>query len=605
MFELLKKELREYELEHLKLPDFPRNIFQWIKTVCKIIEGHKRTNYLPMWDEIYANQSHRKMIVAARQTGKSTYISTKMAFEATTQKGVVIVYVTFDENNLTHYSDQKFRRGMLGWNLILKKFIKGSGLGQRREVSFQNGSAIFLVTDEGEYKHIEGKSPWYAALDESQHQDVQFLPVLTESLAMTKGKLDILGRGGEAGSAYERMWKQTDQRKFIPKDLNWRDKLRFGPNGLIEGEYLREVCAGEWIAMAPQNNTPGYWLPQEIFPQIPLTTDDAIHKYKTAPEFSIEWKRRNYPKSMFLAHVTAQFYKATRRPITEEMVLACMRPYREYHLLSAEQVLELKQHYRRRATVLMGTDWGSGSAGASSTVISIILKIRTGVTDDTARYILAYIHKIERGVVGEPEQGLEEAEFVINLFKKYGCDYGVADLGYGERQVEAIQYGSMNPRTGVRFSGIGLSKFIGCRTIQDVTSPEQNRIGKTDAEVDEAYRLQVDKTHMIDDFVDFIGSFVSNPADPNNESVKRPKLMIPFADEFAVEWLIKDFTNITRKDLEKTNEVAIEDPRQVPKKEYNHPPDSVMSIIYALLADNNFRPGGADFAGTFTSLRRK
>jgi len=48
------------------------------------------------------------------------------------------------------------------------------------------------------------------------------------------------------------------------------------------------------------------------------------------------------------------------------------------------------------------------------------------------------------------------------------------------------------------------------------------------------------------------------------------------------EWLVKDFTALTRKDLEKTEDVTQEDPRQKAKKEFNHPKDSIMSIIFAL-----------------------
>jgi len=56
--------------------------------------------------------------------------------------------------------------------------------------------------------------------------------------------------------------------------------------------------------------------------------------------------------------------------------------------------------------------------------------------------------------------------------------------------------------------------------------------------------------------------------------------LIPFhADrEYETGWLVSDFTSVTRKDLKKEP-----DPRQNAKKEFNHPKDSMMSIIYALV----------------------
>lgn len=59
--------------------------------------------------------------------------------------------------------------------------------------------------------------------------------------------------------------------------------------------------------------------------------------------------------------------------------------------------------------------------------------------------------------------------------------------------------------------------------------------------------------------------------------------MVPYATDYDVEWLVKDFTSITRKDLAQTQGPAI-DPRQRAKKEFNHPKDSVMAIIYAKTA---------------------
>ena len=57
---------------------------------------------------------------------------------------------------------------------------------------------------------------------------------------------------------------------------------------------------------------------------------------------------------------------------------------------------------------------------------------------------------------------------------------------------------------------------------------------------------------------------------------------------YKATFLMDDFCSITRKDLEDVQEVRVEDPRQKPRKEYNHPPDSVMSIVYCMVADKNY-----------------
>lgn len=609
------------------LPDYPGSLEDWIAVVIQKIEGHGFQAILPQWRPVYLDPAHQKMVKAARQTGKSSYASIKMTFVATTRPGSAVVYVTYDETNLSHYSNQKYRRGFLAINPAIRILIKGNGIGQRGMVAFKNTSAVFLVTDEGEYKHVEGKSPYYVLHDETQYGEIQFLPVIREAMSFTQGYLDLVGRGGEEGSEYSKVWDQTSQMEFVFDDTTtykdsagklfpghgWRKNLKFGKRtdgsyGLLQGDYLQKACAGKYVMRKPQNYMfPGYWLPQEIFPHIPLTIADAINLYRIPAEFSIEWKKKNYPKMIYLAHVEARDYKGARRPITEAMVKACMEPYRDYSFLTPDDIMELRGIYPGRVTVFMGVDWGSSMVGTSATVVSILVKILTGTTEDTARYYLAFIHKVQRGEPGEPEVGADEANWIVDLFNKYHCDYGVADLGFGEIPVKYIQEGGINPRNNQRFEGLHISKFIGCRTIQDITAPEQDITGEVDDEKEEFTRLQVDKTHIIDNFINFLQwkvNYVARGDQTIRDGAARPKLIIPFSDENAVLWLT-EWTKITRKDIEKTIDIAKEDPRQAPSKKYNHPPDSAMSIIYCLIADNNFRPGGADFGGiAFRSSRR-
>ena len=57
--------------------------------------------------------------------------------------------------------------------------------------------------------------------------------------------------------------------------------------------------------------------------------------------------------------------------------------------------------------------------------------------------------------------------------------------------------------------------------------------------------------------------------------------LIPFHTdkEYETDWLVPEFTSITRKDLNKKDL----DLRQNARKEFNHPKDQMMSIIYALV----------------------
>jgi hypothetical protein len=76
---------------------------------------------------------------------------------------------------------------------------------------------------------------------------------------------------------------------------------------------------------------------------------------------------------------------------------------------------------------------------------------------------------------------------------------------------------------------------------------------------------------------------VHHPAFSGEKSRSRAKLIIPSKKDYEIDFLLKDLFSITRKDLQNLEKV-ISDPRQRPRKEYNHPPDSVMALVYGIVA---------------------
>ena len=119
----------------------------------------------------------------------------------------------------------------------------------------------------------------------------------------------------------------------------------------------------------------------------------------------------------------------------------------------------------------------------------------------------------------------------------------------------------------------------------------------------------MDKTSIIDNFVDMVKWRVPHPAyleadDEFQAKVSRMKLALPYADEWKVDHLVKDFTSITRKDIEEDITLVKPIGSQKRKKEYNHPPDTVVSLIHCFVADTHFNQSGS-FGGTWTSTRKR
>jgi hypothetical protein len=385
-----------------------------------------------------------------------------------------------------------------------------------------------------------------------------------------------------AGGEWYKLWKKSDQREWVFDDKNWREKLRFDDGGYLANEHPENIVSGKWVAAHPENKEyVGYHMPQTIFARIPITIDDAVNLYKTRPENSVEYQKKYNPTSIVQAHVYGNFFKAMRRPITPEMVEACY----DYSLalLTPDQIKKLKAEFKNEILIFLGIDWGSGPA-ASKTVGSVIIYWRK-----TNRFQLAWIDSRPM------EHEYDQSAYFVKLFSEYCCDFCVADLGYGKDKVTLMQNGGYTS-FGEKVTGLGRGRVKGCWTSGNITSETMRHKNQdiidapTIGEKKEHY--SVDKTQIIQNFIDFVGSTVP---DENDKQVSQ--LIIPMKNDWECDFLLNDFCDITRKDLDKDNsEISKDDPRQKAKKEFNHPKDSVMSIIYCMIGKTKYDPTGFEIS---------
>jgi hypothetical protein len=582
---------REFQLQPPNfgeiLPELPKNLLKWAEDVRPIVDGMHRSFLIrPMWIPIYEDLHPFQMVIGGRQISKSTYATDVLAMEATANKGVQVCYVSYNDSSRSLFSNQRLRVGTFLQNPVLANFPRrGKSAGSMGEISLKNDSIIYCTTDNYGYRHVEGKSLKMCILDEAQYHDIEHMPKLMQTMMATKGHLKVLGIGGESGSEYERLWLKTNQCEWIYDDPYWREKLQFKPEGgLIIGEYLVDVLKGKWVPQAPQNTLfHGYHMPQTIFPDIPLTIIDAQLKYNVSPLYSIEYQQRNNPDSTYRSHCLGTFYHAKRRPVSTEMVVACMEKYRYLNYMTPEEIGELKEAFGDRINIAMGVDFGS-SPKKSQTVITIIIEWKMDsmyYPNHPSRYQIAYIDR------RPAENQTDQAERIARVFREAKCDCGVGDLGYGAIQVKIIQDGGANRISGVLFDGVGADKFIGCRSSGNELKPLQRHEEAVDEHGDEVGRLTVDPTTVIQNFIDLLEMKITHPMFPNTDEKSRLKFIIPYADEFEAETLIKELTSIVRIDMDQEGLEGVNiDKRQYAKKKFGHPDDTLMSICYAIVALN-------------------
>ena len=515
----------------------------------------------------------------ARQTFKTTCCTDLIGCASTSNEGVEVTYVADNSAHRGAFSKQRLRRETFQANETLRKFLIHDRASVE-EINLGNDSVIYLLTDEGEYKSVEGKSNYVLVCDEYQYHDVQFLYKALYTLSQTHGRFYGFGIGGEQGSDYVNLWERTDQREWYYDNPEWRSDLLFDSGGNItnSSKNLKGILSGHWIAQKPENTQfRGYHIPQTIVPTIPLTIQSAIHDYHIQPELSIEYQRKYFPYSIYLSHTLAVDYKAERRPITPEMIRNCMM--KELTFLRAEQVQEYKSIYGNEIRVIGGVDFGS-STTTPTTVASVNIHWRK-----SNRTQIVHMEKIP-----QENHPMDKARHIVDIFRSFGCDFSVGDWGHGQDMIPVIQQGGRDSHDE-HFAGLTRSKFMGCRTIGDPTKPlaEYHEEVSEDG-IRELAKITIDKTTTIQAFIDLFGQYVSHPKFPDDESMKRPIYMIPSGLDYETDYIIDEWTKMVRVDLEKNPEDVVENPKQNVMKQFSHPPDSMMSQIYCFVADKNWQP---------------
>jgi len=559
-----------------ELPTLPTNTLDWIEKARPLVGKLVRDfRWEPFWIDVYEDTTPNIVITNARQTYKSTFGTDKIGCYSTTHPNSEVTYVVDRMDRANAWSKQRFRKDTMLKNSQLKLFLP-QGRANVGEINLNNDAVVYVRTDENEYNNVQGMTNEMMFFDECQYQELQYRREALNSMVQTKGQAFYTGIGGEKGSQWHTMWKDSDQREWVFNDKYWREKLKFDNMGNLSNEHPENIMAGRWVAQAPHNTLyRGYHMSQSMFARIPLTIQEAVEKYKTRPDNSIEYQQKYSPLSIYTSHCLGEFYKAERRPITPEMVEACYD--RTISLLSISEVKQLKSVFGNEMMVYGGVDWGSGPA-ASYTVPCVLLYWKK-----SNRYQIAWIERMEQ------MNPLDQVRYIAELFGKqgYNIDLGVGDYGYGQDRVVMMQDGGRDSKDN-KFTGLGTRRFIGCRTTGDETKPEMIFSQESDEHGRELGKLQIDKTTTIQGFIDMVGRYVSHPLFPNEEKLKKTVLLIPYKKDYEVNYLMQDMTDITRKDLDEQQDVRIEDSRDKAVKKFNHPPDTVMAIIYCIVASNQY-----------------
>jgi len=421
---LAKQTQEDQELQKLVLPDVPTSKLEWSLQVRPTIDGRKNiVQYMPMLQRLHEDTWAWIMVKFARQMTKSAYLSTSMGNLMTTIANQKTTYVTYEEESLKEFSNEKFRT-LWSESEIARKYVDGSTLGSISSLKTLNNSSASLVTAVNNFTHVEGKSVDLLIFDEGQNLDLDAWVTASESQSFTNGGFIIAGIGGYVDTEYTKWWDSTDQRHWIYSNEYWRDKLEFDQEyGLIWDDYMIDVLAGYWKQLKQNNQSRhGYFSNQYQAPWIPLKKSDC-EKYCLPESKSIQWKEENYPQNDFIRHVQAGDVAGDTKPFTSQMLYKLYDKRRSF-LKPSEVDYEL-------GDLFFGADWGGG--------FRTIRWIYQYVDGDFPQFILINADRIETDDVEEQYnlacEWIDDYEIAQSVVDSGGGTYQVQQLmkRYGER----------------------------------------------------------------------------------------------------------------------------------------------------------------------------
>lgn len=279
----------------------------------------------------------------------------------------------------------------------------------------------------------------------------------------------------------------------------------------------------------------GSWLRMPNTEIVPMIKSYRLNQYmaRWIPEASIEYKRRTYTPRRFANEVEGWWYKGMRRPLIEKEIR---------NLFDRSLDFTLHENVDHTMPVFLGVDWGGGTQAFT---VAWIWQL---VNEAVPRFKLLYVTKIT-----EPSTE-KQADMVSELMDKYQVDQAVMDSGGGTRQVEKLskKYGSRIYKCHYRYNS------------EDPFEP-----------ISSEYRINVDRTWIIETLIDLINRPEESPAYPKGI----PRIHIPAKNLENIEWIIDHFTCIEAETSESSGKSFV---KYIHSEETND--DALHAAGYAYLA---------------------
>lgn len=347
-----------------------------------------------------------------RQISKTTNLAAKTILHAAVNEYYNILSVTPTYPQIYRFVTL-YINPFLDNSLIGELIFKGKIHDTLQQKTFTNNSTLFFEHCFKTVDRIRGISADELNIDEVQDIDIDFLPVILETLEASEYRISYYtGTPKTLDNTIQKLWDESSQAEWcipcshcgyynictIEQDL----MKMIGSETLICAKCSKSIegIQGFWLHTFPEKRHifAGYHIPQPILPR--------YYKNKQRWKELLD-KISKWPADKVHNEILGESYDRAKRLITkQELQQACSLPFEN----KISESIKVIGHYYHR---VMGIDWsGGGEESLSFTKIAIGGMTPTGIID------IIYSEDLTRFV--KPE---DELDYIIKLYKLFKISY--------------------------------------------------------------------------------------------------------------------------------------------------------------------------------------
>lgn len=417
-----------------------QDIINWAETLVKIdgepldYQGDYRYWQEPLRAVVDESTARIHIWKMARGMGKTVQSGIPELKLPTTRRMADVIHTVPRSDQLNSYMKRTISRMIetsAGNPPILEAMMADPNVAVKRN-KFKTGSFLEGRSAWGDGRSIQGFHGIFGSADECQNWNSEALQNLKEAIDSGMGRVLLTGTPNYEGTVYHEHWQESTQHRWhyscpdcsTDQTITLDSVQVIDTNPKVWGLFCRQcgeafdktdiLHDGFWQATNEAGVHRGYTINQLISPRHDL---DQVMRTRDLASTS---------KAEFYRFKLARFYSGGAKPIPEAAILSV-----------CDDTISLQYRAEPECSpYFAGIDWGGGE---SADTIVVICTVDERNTDHWPASIT--IRDVEVIEYERREEELRKVAGILDRFDIGKSGRAVADLGFGEAHVDALQNG--------------------------------------------------------------------------------------------------------------------------------------------------------------------